>query len=40
MAKAIGNIITLVAVLDIHIDMNAVANMKPSTIRCILDPTK
>ena len=39
MASPIGTIITAVAVLDIHIDRNAAAAMKPSTIRAGPPPT-
>ena len=35
---AIGNIITAVALLEIHIDINAVAIIKPSIIFTILVP--
>ncbi|CAI8256730.1 MAG: Uncharacterised protein [Flavobacteriaceae bacterium] len=35
----IGSIITEVAVLEIHIDKKAVANIKPNTIRWMLVPT-
>ena len=37
---AIGNIITAVALLEIHIDINAVAIIKPSIIFTILVPIK
>ena len=40
MANPIGTIITAVAVLEIHIERNAAATMKPSTIRAGPPPTQ
>ena len=39
-AKAIGNIIIVVAVFEIHIDKNAVATMNPKTKREGAEPTR
>ena len=39
MASAIGYIIAAVAVFEIHIEMNPVASMTPSTVRRAPAPT-